>query len=205
MRGCCPATTQMQSLGGLSTWAHVLPLHVLKHEEDARPTTTWTHSLGVPFVEYKGCHNSDPLFTTYRGGISVIWVKDSQPFQCRYSHTAPRLPFHQQSQERNIYKCIIDQKHANYINYAWLFYPSHVCIHNTNISHIHSSSLPNADCKFLLVPFGGIGSTCSFLQWSCVTLASILTTDLTNLSHSPKFNATPFLLDTSNLFPGALK
>ena len=86
-----PATTRTQSLGGLSTWAHVLPLHVLKHEEDARPTTTWTQSLGGPFVEYKGCHSSDPLFTTYPGGMSVIGVKDIQPFKCRQTYLVPIL------------------------------------------------------------------------------------------------------------------
>ena len=86
-----PATTRTQSLGGLSTWAHVLPLHVLKHEEDARPTTTWTQSLGGPFVEYKGCHSSDPLFTTYPGGMSVIQVKDIQPFKCRQTYLVPIL------------------------------------------------------------------------------------------------------------------
>ena len=63
--GRCPATTWTQSLGRLSTWAHVLPLHILKHEEDARPTTTWTQSLGGPFVEYKRWHTSDPLLSRW--------------------------------------------------------------------------------------------------------------------------------------------
>ena len=91
MEGHCPATTQNQSLGGLSTWAHVLPLHVLKHEEDAWPTTTWTQSLGGLFVEYKGCHSSDPLFTTSPGGMSVIWVKDIQIFKRRQTYLIPIL------------------------------------------------------------------------------------------------------------------
>ena len=58
------------------------------------------------------------------------------------SHTAPKLPLHWQSHERNIYKSGLDPKHANYINYARLCYPSHAYIHYTNISHIHSSSPP---------------------------------------------------------------
>ena len=85
------------------------------------------------------------------------------------SHTAPRLTLRRQNREQNVHKSGLDQKHANYTNYAWLCYPSHAYIHNTNISHIHSSSPPNADCKFLLVAVGGIGSTCSFLQRSCLT------------------------------------
>ena len=91
MGGHCPATTRNQSLGGLSTWAHVLPLHVLKHEEDTWPTTTWTQSLGGLFVECKGCHSSDPLFTTSPGGMSVIRVKDIQPLKRRQTYLIPIL------------------------------------------------------------------------------------------------------------------
>ena len=91
MGGRCPATKCTQSLGGLLTRAHVLPQHVLKHKEDARPTTTWTQSLGGPFVEYKGHHSSDPLFTTYPGGMSVIRVNDIQPFKRRQTYLVPIL------------------------------------------------------------------------------------------------------------------
>ena len=84
-------TTWTQSLGGLLAWAHVLSLHVLKHEEDARQSTTWTQSLKGPFSEYKGCHNSDPLFTSYPDGISVNRVKDIQPFKCCQTYLIPIL------------------------------------------------------------------------------------------------------------------
>ena len=206
MGGRYPATTRTQLLGGLSTWAHVLPLHELKHEEDARPTTTWTQSLGDPFVDYETSHSSDPLFTTYPGGMSVVRIHTNQmPPNRPRSHTAPRLTLRPQSRERNIHKSELDQKHANYTNYALLCYPSHAYIHNTNISHIQSSSPPNADCRFLLIPVGGIGSTCSFLQRSCLTLASMSTKDLTNLSHSLKFNATPFFVGYQRSSPETLK
>ena len=117
------------------------------------------------------------------------------------SHTAPRLTLRPQSRKRNIHKSGLDQKHANYTNYAWLCYPSHAYIHNTNISHIHSSSPPNADCKFLLVVVGGIGSTCSFLQRSCFTLASMSTKDSTNLSHSPKVQCHSLFCGIPTIFP----
>ena len=138
-----------------------LPPHELSH---------W----GGLFVEYKECHGSDPLFTTYPSGMSVIQVKDIQPFKCRQTYLIPILLRDRRFIDK--VKCKIYtnvQKHANYINCAWLYHLSHANIPNTNISHIQSSSPPNADCRFLLMPVGGISSTCSFLQRSCLNLASI--------------------------------
>ena len=70
---------------------HVLPLHILKHEEDVWPTTTWTQSLGGPFAEYKGCLVSDPFFTTFAGGMSVIRVKEIHPCKCCQTYLVPIL------------------------------------------------------------------------------------------------------------------
>ena len=78
--------------------------------------------------------------TIYPGAMSVIRVKDIRPCKCRkypnHSHTAPRLPLHRQSRVWNIYKNELDQKHAYYMKYGWLCYPSHAYIPITNISHI---------------------------------------------------------------------
>ena len=112
---------------------------------------------------------------SYPGGTPVLRIQDNTPFECRQTYLIPVL-LHDccfiDKIECKIYTKA-DPKHANYINYAWLYFPKHAHIYNTNTPHTHSSSLPNADCKFLLISVGGTGSTCSFLQWSCFTLASM--------------------------------
>ena len=61
MGGRGPATTRTQSLGGLSTWASVLPPHALKNGEEARPTTAWTQSRGGPLSRMRAVTSMECL------------------------------------------------------------------------------------------------------------------------------------------------
>ena len=70
-----------------------MPPHGLNHDrlvqmstccgEDTRP---WTQSQGGSFAEYEGSHISEPLFSTYLGGMCVIWVKDIRSLECRLTN-----------------------------------------------------------------------------------------------------------------------
>ena len=179
-----------------------MSFHYMRRTLDLPPP--WTQSLGGPFVEYKGCHSSEPLFTTIQWNVcnpGQRYPTIPMPPNLPRSHTAPRLTLRHKVESEIYTKAdLIRTMQTTQIMHDLVILPMPY-MHNT-FSHLLQ---PNADCRFLLIPVGGIGSTCSFLQRSCLTLASMSTKDSINLSHSLKFNATPLFVGYQRSSPETLK
>ena len=69
----------------------------------------------------------------------------------------------------------------------------------------HSSPPPKAESESLFIPFVGADSTCTFLQRRHLTSQSMSRKDWLNVSHSAKFNVTPFFVGCHRSSPAALK
>ena len=65
----------------------------------------------------------------------------------------------------------------------------------------HSSSPPKAESEYLFIPLEGGDWTCAFLQRRRLTSQSMLRKDWLNVSHSAKFNVTPFVRWIPTIFP----
>ena len=104
----CPSTTCTQTWGGRSTYHHM--------------NSITGRSICVQGVSQKW----PTLHHLSRWNVCNPGQRHptmQTPPNLPRSLTASRLPLRRQSRERNTCKSGLHPKHANYINYAWLYYP----------------------------------------------------------------------------------